>query len=81
MLSPVAPFRAALRHRNLRILFAGQTASDAGDWLYNVALLALVFDRTAPRRSSASRPRRACCRSSSSARWAASCPTASTGAR
>jgi MFS family permease len=46
MLSPVAPFRAALRHRNLRILFAGQTASDAGDWLYNVALLALVFDRT-----------------------------------
>ena len=46
MLNPVAPFRAALRHRNLRILFAGQTASDAGDWLYNVALLALVYDRT-----------------------------------
>ena len=58
MLSPVAPFRAALRHRNLRILFAGQVTSDAGDWLYNVALLALVFDRTgssALRRSS-SRP-------------------------
>jgi predicted MFS family arabinose efflux permease len=46
MLNPVAPFRAALRHRNLRILFAGQTASDAGDWLYNVALLALVYERT-----------------------------------
>jgi MFS family permease len=46
MLNPVAPFRAALRHRNLRILFAGQAASDAGDWLYNVALLALVYERT-----------------------------------
>jgi predicted MFS family arabinose efflux permease len=46
MLNPVAPLRVALRHRHLRILFAGQLASDAGDWLYNVALLALVFERT-----------------------------------
>ena len=46
MLNPAAPFRAALRHRGLRILFTGQIASDAGDWLYNVALLALVYDRT-----------------------------------
>jgi predicted MFS family arabinose efflux permease len=46
MLNPVAPFRVALRHRDLRILFAGQLASDAGDWLYNVALLALVYERT-----------------------------------
>ena len=44
--TPLAPFRAALRHRDLRILLTGQTASDAGDWLYNVALLALVYDRT-----------------------------------
>ena len=46
MLNPAAPFRAALRQRNLRLLFAGLVASQAGDWLYNLALLALVYDRT-----------------------------------
>lgn len=46
MLNPAAPFRVALRHRGLRILFTGQVASDAGDWLYNVALLALVYGQT-----------------------------------
>jgi MFS family permease len=46
MLNPVAPFRAALSVRNIRLLLAGLAASQAGDWLYNLALLALVFGRT-----------------------------------
>jgi predicted MFS family arabinose efflux permease len=46
MLNPVAPFRAALRVRNIRLLLGGLAASQAGDWLYNLALLALVFGRT-----------------------------------
>ena len=32
--------------RNVRLLLAGLAASQAGDWLYNLALLALVFGRT-----------------------------------
>jgi len=46
MLNPIAPFRVALRVRNLRLLLAGLAASQAGDWLYNLALLAFVYDRT-----------------------------------
>jgi predicted MFS family arabinose efflux permease len=46
MLNPAAPFRAALRLRDARLLLAGLAASEAGDWLYNLALLALVYDRT-----------------------------------
>ncbi|MEA2313137.1 MAG: hypothetical protein QOE28_3105 [Solirubrobacteraceae bacterium] len=46
MFNPAAPFRVALRVRDLRLLLAGLAASQAGDWLYNLALLALVFDRT-----------------------------------
>jgi MFS family permease len=46
MLNPLAPFRVALRERNLRLLLAGLAASQAGDWLYNLALLAFVYDRT-----------------------------------
>ena len=46
MLNPVAPFRAALSVRNLRLLLAGLAASQAGDWLYNLALVALVYERT-----------------------------------
>jgi predicted MFS family arabinose efflux permease len=45
-LSPLAPFRVALRERDLRRLLTGLAASETGDWLYNLALLALVFDRT-----------------------------------
>ena len=40
MLNPAAPFRTALRERNLRLLLAGLAASQAGDWLYNLALVA-----------------------------------------
>src|SRR5438045_3728774 len=34
------------RHPRLRRLLAALAVSQAGDWLYNVALLALVLDRT-----------------------------------
>jgi predicted MFS family arabinose efflux permease len=46
MLNPIAPFRAALSVRNVRLLLTGLAASQAGDWLYNLALLALVYGRT-----------------------------------
>lgn len=38
--------RAASRHRPLRRLLAALAVSQAGDWLYNVGLLALVYERT-----------------------------------
>jgi MFS family permease len=38
--------RSALRHRNFRRLLIGLAVSQAGDWLYNVALLAFVYERT-----------------------------------
>ncbi len=41
-----ASLRAPLRHRAYRILLAGSTISQSGDWLYNVALAVYVFDRT-----------------------------------
>jgi MFS family permease len=40
------PIRVAARTRDLRLLLSGLAASQAGDWLYNLALLALVYDRT-----------------------------------
>src|SRR4051794_30060652 len=36
----------ALRHRRFARLLAALTVSSAGDWLYNLALLAFVYDRT-----------------------------------
>ena len=39
-------FAAALRHRDLRLLFGGLVVSATGSWAYNVVLLAYVFDRT-----------------------------------
>src|SRR5262249_2732166 len=32
--------------RDLRLLFGGLVVSQAGDWLYNLALLAFVYERT-----------------------------------
>src|SRR4051794_32102971 len=46
MLNPARPFLVALRQRDLRHLFAGLVVSQAGDWLYNLALLAFVYERT-----------------------------------
>jgi MFS family permease len=40
MINPV------MRQRSFRRLLAALTVSQLGDWLYNVALLALVYDRT-----------------------------------
>jgi len=38
--------RSALRHGTFRRLLLGLAVSQAGDWLYNVALLAFVYERT-----------------------------------
>lgn len=38
--------RAALHYREFRCLLAGLAVSQAGDWLYNLALIALVYQRT-----------------------------------
>jgi CRP-like cAMP-binding protein/predicted MFS family arabinose efflux permease len=39
-------YRAALQRRDLRLLFGGLVISATGNWAYNVALLAYVFDKT-----------------------------------
>lgn len=39
-------YRSALAHRDLRLLFTAMLVSMAGSWAYNVALLAVVYDRT-----------------------------------
>ena len=41
-----APFRRALSHREFRIVAAGLAVSSAGTWMYNVALVVFVYDRT-----------------------------------
>lgn len=46
MLNPARPFLIALRQRDLRLLFGGLIVSEAGDWLYNLALLAFVYEHT-----------------------------------
>jgi CRP-like cAMP-binding protein/MFS family permease len=42
----VKEYRAALKKRDLRLLFGGLVISATGNWAYNVALLAYVFDKT-----------------------------------
>src|SRR3954464_7095183 len=42
----VTAYRAALGRRDLRLLFGGLLISATGNWAYNVALLAYVFDKT-----------------------------------
>src|SRR3954451_6710714 len=39
-------YRAALAQRDLRLLFTGLAISQTGNWAYNVALLAFVYERT-----------------------------------
>src|SRR3954447_15643614 len=46
MLLPVDRFPAGREHRAFRRLAAALAASQVGDWLYNVALLAAVYERT-----------------------------------
>ena len=38
--------RSALRRRDFRLLAAAQAASSTGDWLYSIALIVYVLDRT-----------------------------------
>jgi MFS family permease len=44
--TPEGTIRGALRSRSFRRLLVALAVSQAGDWLYNVALLAFVYDRT-----------------------------------
>jgi MFS family permease len=44
--APAGTMRAALRSRPFRRLLTALAVSQAGDWLYNVALLAFVYERT-----------------------------------
>lgn len=39
-------YRSALAHRDLRLLLTAMLISMAGSWAYNVALLAVVYERT-----------------------------------
>src|SRR6266536_3181310 len=41
-----APMNAARHNPRFRRLLAGLAISQAGDWLYNLALLAFVYERT-----------------------------------
>src|SRR3954447_11831342 len=43
---PMSTLRVSLRHPRFRRLLAGLAVSQAGEWLYNLALLALVYERT-----------------------------------
>jgi MFS family permease len=45
-MSTHSTIRAALRYPRLRRLLTGLAVSQAGDWLYNLALLTLVYERT-----------------------------------
>jgi MFS family permease len=44
--APAGTLRGALNHRSFRRLLVALAVSQAGDWLYNVALLAFVYERT-----------------------------------
>ena len=46
MTAPAGSIRGSLRHRSFRRLLVALAVSQAGDWLYNVALLAFVYERT-----------------------------------
>ena len=46
MTAPAGSIRSALRHRPFRRLLLALAVSQAGDWLYNIALLAFVYERT-----------------------------------
>ena len=44
--APSGTIRAALRYPDFRSLLAALAVSQVGDWLYNLALVVLVYDRT-----------------------------------
>ena len=44
--APAGTIRSALRHPDFRWLLSGLAVSQIGDWLYNLALVVLVYERT-----------------------------------
>jgi len=44
--TPAGTIRAALRYPAFRWLLSALAVSQVGDWLYNLALVVLVYDRT-----------------------------------
>lgn len=44
--APSGTIRSALRYPDFRWLLSGLAASQIGDWLYNLSLVVLVYDRT-----------------------------------
>src|SRR4051795_7585953 len=44
--APSGTIRAALRYPDFRYLLSALAVSQVGDWLYNLALVVLVYDRT-----------------------------------
>jgi MFS family permease len=44
--APAGTIRAALRYPDFRFLLSALAVSQVGDWLYNLALVVLVYDRT-----------------------------------
>ena len=44
--APAGTIRAALRYSAFRRLLSALAVSQIGDWLYNLALVVLVYDRT-----------------------------------
>ena len=68
----------ARRYPRFRRLLASLAVSQAGDWLYNLALLAFVYERTHSSTWLAITTAARVLPSSSSARSAASSPTATT---
>jgi MFS family permease len=41
-----SPYRSVLSHRDFRLLLGGLAVSSVGDWLYSVALVVYVWERT-----------------------------------
>ena len=78
--APPGTIRAALRYPAFRWLLSALAVSQVGDWLYNLALVVLVYDRLTRRCGQASRRRPGSCRSSCSAPSAECSPTGSTAA-
>ena len=44
--APSGTIRSALRYPSFRYLLSALAVSQVGDWLYNLALVVLVYDRT-----------------------------------
>ena len=80
MSSKEGTIRAALGYPAFRSLLAGLAVSQVGDWMYNLALVTLVYQRTGSPCGPASPPRPAWSRWWYSARWAAWSPTCSAAA-